>query len=155
MIQSLSPIHAKLNALTDFTSLVSLFGSKITIIALTVELLLFHKFSYLNYHHSIPIKLNITNNYLNIIISDIMMLQNTTIFTNLIDTIIHNLIQIGSVFGYDNQQIKTIFINQFHSISKTKTKNNNVTKKTKKTKKFKHKAVRPPLWISDSSDNDS
>jgi hypothetical protein len=76
------------------------------------------------------------------------MLQNTTIFTNLIDTIIHNLIQIGSVFGYDNQQIKTIFINQFHSITKTKIK-------TKKTKKFKHKAVRPPLWISDSSDNDS
>ena len=82
------------------------------------------------------------------------MLQNTTIFTNLIDTIIHNLIQIGSVFGYDNQQIKTIFINQFHSITKTKTKTKTKIK-TKKTKKFKHKAVRPPLWISDSSDNDS
>ena len=55
MIQSLSPIHAKLNALTDFISLASLFGSKIMIIAPTVELLLFHKFSYyLHYDHSIP-----------------------------------------------------------------------------------------------------
>lgn len=79
-----------------------------------------------------------------------MMLQNTTIFTDLIDTIIHNLIQIGSVFGYDNQQIKTIFITQFHSI--TNTKNN--TKTITKTKKIKHKLVRPPLWISDSSDDD-
>ena len=86
------------------------------------------------------------------------MLQNTTIFTDLIDTIIHNLIQIGSVFGYDNQQIKTIFITQFHSITNSKTNTNTITKtKTNtltKTKKIKHKLVRPPLWISDSSDDD-
>ena len=75
-----------------------------------------------------------------------MMLQNTKIFTNLIDTIIHNLIQIGSFFGYDTLQIKTIFINRFHKITNTN---------TKKTKKIKHKAVRPPLWISDSSDDDT
>lgn len=96
------------------------------------------------------------------------MLQNTTIFTDLIDTIIHNLIQIGSVFGYDNQQIKTIFITQFHSITNSKTNTNTITiTKTNtntiiktntntltKTKKIKHKLVRPPLWISDSSDDD-
>ena len=86
------------------------------------------------------------------------MLQNTTIFTDLIDTIIHNLIQIGSVFGYDNQQIKTIFITQFHSITNSKTNTNTIIKTNTntltKTKKIKHKLVRPPLWISDSSDDD-
>lgn len=81
------------------------------------------------------------------------MLQNTNNFTNLVDTIIHNLIQIGSVFGYDNIQIKNIFIKQFHIITKSNIQKSNYIKK--KTKKIKHKSVRPPLWISDSSDNES
>ena len=65
---------------------------------------------------------------------------NETIFFNTI----HNLILLGNSMGLDLNQIKNQINREIDSKQKTK-------KLKKKTQK--KKAVRPPLWISDSSDD--
>lgn len=61
---------------------------------------------------------------------------------------ITNFIELGQQIGLDLDQIKTKFSQE---IDRIKAKHR-PKKKTKK--KSNHKAMRPPLWISESSDND-
>ena len=56
-------------------------------------------------------------------------------------------IKLAQKLGMDIQHIKNNFNRQLETIYKSKTK-------TKTKNKNKKKPMRPPLWISDSSDDD-